>query len=116
MKGYHNRQDATKESIDADGWFETGDMAKRDDDGFYFIVDRKKELIIRGGYNIYPREIEEVLYGHPAIAEVAVIGVPDDRRRTPSTSDSLSPLSPWRGAGSLRSMAGSRHRRGPGCS
>ncbi len=58
MKGYHNRQDATKESIDDDGWFKTGDMAKRDDDGFYFIVDRKKELIIRGGYNIYPREIE----------------------------------------------------------
>ena len=78
MKGYYNREDATKESIDSDGWFKSGDMAKKDDDGYYFIVDRKKELIIRGGYNVYPREVEEVLYEHPAIAEVAVIGIPDD--------------------------------------
>jgi long-chain acyl-CoA synthetase len=56
MKGYYNREDATKESIDADGWFKSGDMAKRDADGYYFIVDRKKDLIIRGGYNVYPRE------------------------------------------------------------
>ncbi len=53
-------------------------MAKRDDEGYYFIVDRKKELIIRGGYNVYPREIEEVLYEHPAVREVAVVGVPHD--------------------------------------
>jgi long-chain acyl-CoA synthetase len=79
MKGYYNREDATKEAIDDDGWFKSGDMAKRDEDGYYFIVDRKKELIIRGGYNVYPREIEEVLYEHPAIAEVAVIGIPDDK-------------------------------------
>ena len=78
MKGYYNREDATKESIDSDGWFKSGDMAKKDDDGYYFIVDRKKELIIRGGYNVYPREVEEVLYEHPAIAEVAVICIPDD--------------------------------------
>jgi long-chain acyl-CoA synthetase len=78
MKGYYNREDATKESIDDEGWFKTGDMGKRDDDGYYFIVDRKKELIIRGGYNVYPREIEEVLYEHPAVAEAAVIGIPDD--------------------------------------
>jgi len=78
MKGYYNREDATKASIDSDGWFKSGDMAKKDDDGYYFIVDRKKELIIRGGYNVYPREVEEVLYEHPAIAEVAVIGIPDD--------------------------------------
>jgi long-chain acyl-CoA synthetase len=78
MKGYYNREDATKEAIDEDGWFKSGDMGKRDDDGYYFIVDRKKELIIRGGYNVYPREIEEVLYEHPAIAEAAVIGIPDD--------------------------------------
>ena len=78
MKGYYNREDATQESIDSDGWFKSGDMAKKDDDGYYFIVDRKKELIIRGGYNVYPREVEEVLYEHPAIAEVAVIGIPDD--------------------------------------
>ena len=79
MKGYWNREDATKEVIDDDGWFLTGDMGKRDDDGYYFIVDRKKEMIIRGGYNVYPREIEEVLYEHPAVAEAAVIGVPDDK-------------------------------------
>ncbi len=77
MKGYWNRPEATEESI-RDGWFRTGDMAKVDDDGYYFIVDRKKELIIRGGYNVYPREIEEVLYEHPAVAEAAVIGVPHD--------------------------------------
>ena len=78
MKGYWNRDDATKESI-KDGWFYTGDMAKMDDDGYFFIVDRKKEMIIRGGYNVYPREIEEVLYEHPAVAEAAVVGVPDDK-------------------------------------
>ena len=78
MKGYYNREDATKESIDEDGWFKSGDMGKKDEDGYFFIVDRKKELIIRGGYNVYPREIEEVLYEHPAIAEAAVIGIPDD--------------------------------------
>ena len=79
MKGYWNREDATKEVLDDDGWFLTGDMGKRDDDGYYFIVDRKKEMIIRGGYNVYPREIEEVLYEHPAVAEAAVVGVPDDK-------------------------------------
>jgi long-chain acyl-CoA synthetase len=78
MKGYLNRPEATAEAF-AGGWFHTGDLGYMDEDGFFFIVDRKKELIIRGGYNVYPREIEEVLYGHPAIAEVAVIGVPDDR-------------------------------------
>jgi len=76
MKGYWNRPDATAEVM-KDGWFATGDMAKKDEDGLYFIVDRKKELIIRGGYNVYPREIEEVLYEHPAVREAAVIGVPD---------------------------------------
>ena len=75
MKGYWRRPDATAEAI-RDGWFRTGDMARRDDDGFYFIVDRKKDLIIRGGFNVYPREIEEVLYEHPAVAEAAVVGIP----------------------------------------
>ncbi len=75
MKGYLNRPEATAEAIDPDGWFFTGDMARVDADGRYFIVDRKKELIIRGGYNVYPREIEEVLYEHPAVAEAAVIGL-----------------------------------------
>jgi long-chain acyl-CoA synthetase len=76
MKGYWHRPEATAEAIDADGWFTTGDMARVDDQGRYFIVDRKKELIIRGGYNVYPREIEEVLYEHPAVREAAVIGIP----------------------------------------
>jgi long-chain acyl-CoA synthetase len=77
MKGYWKRDDATKESI-KDGWFYSGDMGKVDEDGYFFIVDRKKELIIRGGYNVYPREVEEVLYEHPAIQEAAVVGVPDE--------------------------------------
>ncbi len=75
MRGYWDRPDATEEAI-RDGWFYTGDVGKQDDDGFFFIVDRKKDLIIRGGFNIYPREIEEVLYEHPAVLEAAVIGVP----------------------------------------
>jgi long-chain acyl-CoA synthetase len=74
MKGYWNRPQATAEAI-RDGWFHTGDMGTRDADGFFFIVDRKKDMIIRGGFNIYPREIEEVLYEHPAVLEAAVIGV-----------------------------------------
>ena len=78
MKAYWNRPDATAESI-RDGWFHTGDMARVDEDGYFFIVDRKKELIIRGGYNVYPREIEEVLYEHPAVQEAAVLGVPDEK-------------------------------------
>jgi long-chain acyl-CoA synthetase len=76
MKGYWRRDDATAEAIDADGWFKTGDMAKVDEDGYFFIVDRKKDLVIRGGFNIYPREIEELLYEHPAVREAAVIGMP----------------------------------------
>ncbi|WP_432165514.1 long-chain-fatty-acid--CoA ligase [Streptomyces sp. bgisy031] len=74
MKGYWGRPEATAETIQ-DGWLRTGDLARVDEDGFYYIVDRKKDLIIRGGYNVYPREIEEVLYEHPAVAEAAVIGV-----------------------------------------
>jgi long-chain acyl-CoA synthetase len=78
MKGYYKRPEATAEAI-TDGWFRTGDIAKRDDDGYYFIVDRKKDMILRGGYNVYPREVEEVLYTHAAVAEAAVIGMPDER-------------------------------------
>jgi len=74
MKGYWQRAEATAEAI-PDGWFRTGDLARLDADGYYFIVDRKKEMIIRGGYNVYPREIEEALYEHPAVAEAAVIGI-----------------------------------------
>jgi long-chain acyl-CoA synthetase len=76
MKGYWNKPGATAAAIDEDGWFRSGDMAKLDEDGYFFIVDRKKDLIIRGGYNVYPREVEEVLYEHPAVHEAAVVGIP----------------------------------------
>jgi long-chain acyl-CoA synthetase len=76
MKGYWQRPDATAEAMRG-GWFHTGDLAKVDEDGYFYIVDRKKDLIIRGGYNVYPREVEEVLYEHPAVAEAAVLAIPD---------------------------------------
>jgi AMP-binding enzyme C-terminal domain/AMP-binding enzyme len=76
MKGYWQRPEATAEAI-PDGWFRTGDMGRVDADGYFTIVDRKKDLIIRGGYNVYPREVEEALYKHPAVAEAAVIGLPE---------------------------------------
>ncbi len=76
MKGYWRKPEATADAISADGWFRTGDVGRVDEDGYYYIVDRKKDLIIRGGYNIYPREIEEMLYEHPAVAEAAVVGMP----------------------------------------
>jgi long-chain acyl-CoA synthetase len=75
MKGYWGKPEATAEAI-PDGWFRTGDMGRVDEDGYYYIVDRKKEMIIRGGFNVYPREIEEVLHEHPAVAEAAVVGIP----------------------------------------
>jgi long-chain acyl-CoA synthetase len=75
MKGYWQRAEETATSI-PDGWFRTGDLARQDEDGYFFIVDRKKEMIIRGGYNVYPREIEEALYEHPAVAEAACVGIP----------------------------------------
>jgi len=78
MKGYYKNPEATEEAFRG-GWFHTGDLAYADEDGYLFIVDRKKDLIIRGGFNVYPREIEDVLYGHPAIAEAAVIGRPDEK-------------------------------------
>jgi long-chain acyl-CoA synthetase len=79
MKGYWNRPEETEMALRG-GWLYTGDMARMDDDGYFHIVDRKKELIIAGGFNIYPREIEEVLYEHPKINEVAAYGVPDPYR------------------------------------
>jgi long-chain acyl-CoA synthetase len=78
MKGYWRQPEATAEAIDGDGWFRSGDLAIVDADGYFFIVDRKKDMIIRAGYNVYPREVEEVLYEHPAVREAAVVGVPDD--------------------------------------
>ncbi len=78
MKGYYKDASATETSI-RDGWFYTGDLGRLDEEGFLYIVDRKKDMIITGGENVYPREVEEVLYTHPLIAEAAVIGVPDPR-------------------------------------
>jgi long-chain acyl-CoA synthetase len=77
MKGYWGREEATAEAL-RDGWLKTGDLATIDEDGDIRIVDRLKDMIIRGGYNVYPSEVEEVLYGHPDVVEAAVIGVPDD--------------------------------------
>ncbi len=77
MKGYWRRPDATAEAMRG-GWFHSGDLARVDADGYFFIVDRKKDMIIRNGFNVYPREIEEVLYEHPAVREAAVIGIPHD--------------------------------------
>jgi long-chain acyl-CoA synthetase len=77
MKGYLNRPEATKETM-KNGWFHSGDIGFRDADGCYWIVDRKKDMILRGGFNVYPREVEEVLYQHEAIVEAAVVGVPHD--------------------------------------
>jgi long-chain acyl-CoA synthetase len=77
MKGYYNRPEATREVM-RDGWFRSGDIARRDEDGFYYIVDRAKDMAIRGGYNVYPREVEEVLMGHDAVSLAAVVGVPHE--------------------------------------
>jgi long-chain acyl-CoA synthetase len=78
MKGYYNRPEANAETI-TDGWLHSGDVAIKDADGFYFIVDRTKDMIIRGGFNVYPRELEEVMIQHPAVSLVAVIGIPDEK-------------------------------------
>ncbi|MFJ2092812.1 long-chain fatty acid--CoA ligase [Streptomyces sp. NPDC087901] len=78
MKGYYNRPEATAEVM-RNGWFRTGDLARRDSDGWFYIVDRAKDMILRGGFNVYPREIEEVLLTHPSVSTAAVIGVPHDR-------------------------------------
>ena len=77
---YWQRQDETDKVIDSEGWFHTGDIAKMDEDGCFYIVDRKKDLIIASGFNIVPREVEEVLYIHPKVQEAVVAGVPDPKR------------------------------------
>jgi fatty-acyl-CoA synthase len=79
MLGYWDAPDQTAETIDTAGWMHTGDLATMDGDGYVAIVGRIKDMVIRGGENVYPREIEEFLYGHPSIADVQVIGVPDER-------------------------------------
>ena len=83
MKGYYKMPEETESAI-RDGWLYTGDMAKRDENGYFYIVDRKKDLVIVGGYNVYPREVEEVLFTHRDIVEAAVIGLPDPRFRRSS--------------------------------
>ncbi|MBI9084241.1 MAG: long-chain fatty acid--CoA ligase [Desulfobacterales bacterium] len=79
MKGYWNKPEATAETL-ADGWLHTGDIAKMDKDGYFFIVDRKKDMIISGGYNVYPRDIEEVFFEHPKVQEATAIGIPHAKR------------------------------------
>jgi long-chain acyl-CoA synthetase len=78
MKGYYKRPEATAEAF-RNGWFHTGDIGRRDEEGYFYIVDRVKDMIIRGGFNVYPREIEEVLMSHPAVSMAAVVGVPHER-------------------------------------
>jgi long-chain acyl-CoA synthetase len=80
MKGYWGRPDETAKTVSHDGWLHTGDIAKMDEEGYFYIVDRKKDLIIAGGYNIVPREVEEILFAHPAIMEAAVVGSPHPKR------------------------------------
>jgi long-chain acyl-CoA synthetase len=79
MKGYYNNPQATAETLRG-GWLHTGDLGKMDEDGYVYILDRKKDMIICSGYNVYPREIEELLHTHPAVLEAAVIGIPDPKR------------------------------------
>ena len=105
IPGYWDDDEATREAIDADGWLATGDVGYVDDDGYLFLVDRKKELIIRGGYNVYPREVEEALYAHPDVLEAAVVGVPARharrggrgarRRRAPGAGADADELTAW---------------------
>lgn len=77
MSGYWNRPEETAQTL-RDGWLFTGDIAKMDDDGYFYIVDRKKDMIITGGFNVYPREVDEVLFEHPKVAEAVTAGVPDE--------------------------------------
>lgn len=77
MKGYYKRPEATAQALRND-WFHSADIGKMDEDGYFYIVDRTKDMIIRGGFNVYPREVEETMLEHPAISLAAVIGVPDD--------------------------------------
>jgi fatty-acyl-CoA synthase len=79
MKGYWNREDATAEAIDSQGWFHSGDIGYLDDEDFLFLCDRVKDMVITGAENVYPAEVESILYGHPSILEVAVIGLPDEK-------------------------------------
>ena len=95
MKGYWKNEQATRDAMTADGFFRTGDVAYMDEDGFVFIVDRIKDMLLCGGFNVYPRNIEEAIYTHPSVAEVSVIGVPDDYRgQSPKAFVALKPGAP----------------------
>ena len=92
MLGYWHNPEATAESMTADGYFRTGDIARMDDDGFVFIVDRSKDMLLCGGFNVYPRVLEEAIQEHPAVAEVCVIGIPDPYRgQSPKAFVALTP-------------------------
>jgi long-chain acyl-CoA synthetase len=80
MEKYWNNPEETRNQLTEEGWLSTGDIAVMDDDDYVYIVDRKKDMIIAGGYNIYPREVDEVLYQHPKVADAVTIGVPDEYR------------------------------------
>ena len=80
MEAYHNSPEETANTLTADGWLHTGDIAKMDDEGYFYIVDRKKDMIISGGFNVYPRDIEEVFFEHPQVIEAAAIGVAHPHR------------------------------------
>ncbi len=104
IPGYWEDPQATAEAIDADGWLATGDLGYLDPEGYLFLVDRKKDLILRGGYSVYPREVEEALYEHPDVLEAAVIGLPDETLgeevaavvvRRPGTTPSADELQAW---------------------
>jgi fatty-acyl-CoA synthase len=79
MKGYDQEPEATKRAVDEEGWLHTGDLATMREDGYFRVTGRAKDLIIRGGENIYPREVEEFLYTHPKIADVQIVGLPDEK-------------------------------------
>ena len=118
IKGYLNRPEATAEGI-PNGWFHTGDIARVDEDGFVFIVDRAKDMVLRGGENVYCSEVEAAIYEHPGVAEVAVFGVPDDRLgEIVGAAIVLAPgVDAHRGRAACRARrAGSRSSRSPsGC-
>jgi len=104
IAGYWQDEEATREAIDHDGWLSTGDVGYLDDDRYLFLVDRKKDLIVRGGYNVYPREVEEALYAHPDVLETAVVGIADERLgeevaavvvRRPGATTSADELQAW---------------------
>src|SRR2546430_6658552 len=109
MRGYWNNEEATRQAIDASRWMHTGDLATMDEDGYLNIVGRIKDMIIRGGDNIYPREVEEFLYGHPAVSDVQVIGVPSEKYGEEGMAwVKLKPGAAAKGAGARRGL---RHRR-----